>query len=123
MPIATARGWRSSWAGECAIFTVAPSVDRLPGESRARSPPHARDLARLALPSLRLGLGNRQPDPSEGILEREHVLGVGLVDGERPDLGSPQRDAVAAERIGNRADVGPGADAEIERRDAVSYTR
>ena len=47
------------------------------------------------------------------------TLGVGLADGERPDLRSPQRGAVAAERIGDRAHVRPGADMEVECRDAV----
>ena len=46
---------------------------------------------------------------------RDRPLGVGLVDRERPDLRPAQRPAVAAERLGDRPDVGAGADAQVER--------
>ena len=73
---------------------------------------------RLALP-LCLRLGDREPDPPERLVERKHVLGVCLLDGERPDFRSPQRDTVATERIGDRPHVRAGADTEIESRDAI----
>jgi aminoglycoside phosphotransferase (APT) family kinase protein len=53
------------------------------------------------------------------LLERHDALLVGLLDAERADLGPPQRDAVAAERVGDRPDVGPRPDVEVERGDAV----
>ena len=77
---------------------------------------------RLPLP-LGLRLGDGHPDPPERLVEGQHALGVGLLDGERPDFRPPQRDAVPSERIGDRPDVRPGADTQIECRDARLYTR
>ena len=72
---------------------------------------------RLLLP-LGLGLGDGHPDPTERLVEGQHALGVGFLDGERSDFRPPQRDAVPSERIGDRPDVRPGADTQIECRDA-----
>ena len=75
-------------------------------------------VQRLPAPLL-LRLGEGEPDATQSVLERQHPLGVCLRHGERPDLRSSQRHAVAAERIGYRPDVGAGADTQVERRDAL----
>ena len=124
MPIATARGWRSSWPGACAILIRRPRPllgSRLAGLGVGLPPPCASPLLelrlarlpllvrlpiglRLPLP-LGLGLGDGHPDPTERLVEGQHALGVGLLDGERSDFRPPQRDAVPSERIGDRPDV------------------
>ena len=117
VPIATARGCRSSWDGEWTIFTAPPPRTTLPDDA----PPVACALpigVGLA-PPLLLRLGHRQADPPQGVIEGDDPLGIRLVDGERPDFRSPQGDAVPAERIGDRPDVGAGADAQVEGGDAV----
>ena len=64
-------------------------------------------------------LRQRHPDPRQGLLQRDDPLRIGLPDGERPDFRSPQGRAVASERIGDRPDVGTGADSQVEGGDAV----
>ena len=85
-----------------------------PGARRRSS----RSQQRVA--SARASTGRRRPSrqPRERVFRRDDHLGIGLVDGERPDLGSAQRPAVPAERLGDRADVGAGGDVELEPRDA-----
>ena len=50
----------------------------------------------------------------------ERVRRDSVGDRERPDLRATQRDAVTAERVGDRADVCPRAHGEIERDDAIA---
>ena len=84
VPIATARRAGSSSSGARATITPAPR------SARAR---------RDSLTS------------TEGV---ERIRRHGLRDVERADLGSPQRPAVAAERVRDRSHVRPGADAQVE---------
>ena len=78
-----------------------------------------RDRARPALELRRCVRDPHAPahrrEPGQRLLEGHHALLVGLVDRERPDLGASQADAVTAERVGDRADVGPRADEQVER--------
>ena len=76
-------------------------------------------IARRPVSPLGFGLADREPDPCQRSLERHHRVGVSLAHRERPDLRPSQRDAVATERIGNRAHVCPGTDEHVECHDAV----
>ena len=58
-----------------------------------------------------------QVDPRQvrhGGERSQNALLVGVLDAERPDLGAAQRRAVPAERVGDRADVRPGRNSQVE---------
>ena len=81
-----------------------------------------RDRARPALELRRCVRDPHAPAPPRAGAappRGHHALLVGLLDRERPDLRSSQRDAVASERVGDRADVRSRADEQVERHDAV----
>ena len=93
VPIATARGCRSSCAGECAIFIAPPLLDPRRASSAA---------------------AGVSPMRAERLVDAEYLLFVCFLDPERPDLGAPQRHAMASERVCDRSHVGARADAQIE---------
>ena len=95
VPIATARRAGSSSSGRVAtVMLAAPRAPR--GEH--------------------VGLGEQVP-------RLEVARRDGVVDRERADFRAPQRHAVAAERRRDRAHVGAGADAQVERRPSSRCTR
>ena len=99
---------------------AARTRDRGARRRRCRSRPRAA-AARAATARARSSSGLHEPR-SASSSGMTRVL-VGLLDAERPDLGAPQRDAVAAERLGDRADVGARADEEVEARRCRPRTR
>ena len=132
VPIATARSAGSSSAGDRAITTstVSGRATPPPPVPTATSPP-PRQSATGPSPSAGDGSAGRDaPSSSSSELaprevrqrreRRQHAFLVGVLDPERPDRGAPEGRAVAAERVGDRPDVRPARDAEIERRRAAA---
>ena len=92
VPIATARGRRSSSPRRARRpFTARPPRA---SSTRARGSPRARGATRL-------GRAGARAPRTTGM----QPLRVGLLDPERPDRGAPQRPAVPAERLRDRAHV------------------
>ncbi len=116
---------RISWPRPRRVLAATPDrlrSRRLAPEFRSRERCLRRRTGAIAVcPASAVGVGlrEREADPPECLLDRDHPLGVGLRDRERPDFRSPQRRAMPAEHIRDRADIRPRADGYVERDDAV----
>ena len=95
-------GRRRRPARTCSTSGSASRVDRLPVTGAPRG----------------VGVDLDARQEGERLLERQHALGIGVLDGEGPDPRAPQLLAVAVAQLGDeRAHVGPGRalDEELRR--------
>ena len=101
-PRAAARAPPGAWATFTPAASRASTAARTPSGTRARA-----------------SSGSR----AQHIRDGEQPLGIGLLDPKRTDRGTPQARAVTAEGLGDRPDVGPGADVQLESHSRLLYTR